>query len=63
MLCCSRAIAIAFRPSKPVKREGVLTALWHGSRSPQTRPSRELIEACDERRELTEGVVASILRG
>ena len=45
-----------------VKREGVLTTLWHGSRSLQTRPSRELIEACDERRELTEEVVASIRR-
>ena len=45
-----------------VKSEGVLTTLWHGSRSPQTRPSRELVEACDERRELTGDVVASILR-
>lgn len=45
-----------------VKSEGVLTTLWHGSRSLQTRPSHELIEACDERRELTGEIVASILR-
>ena len=36
-----------------VKREGVLVTLWHGSNAKETRPSRELVEICDERRELT----------
>ena len=45
-----------------VKREGVLTMLWHGSRTDQTRPSRELVEICDERRELTQEFVESIRR-
>ena len=45
-----------------VKREGVLTTLWHGSFSVQTRPSRELVEVCDERRELTPQLIKSILR-
>jgi len=45
-----------------VKREGVLTTLWHGSNSSSCRPSRELFEACDERHELTPQIVARILR-
>ena len=36
-----------------VKREGVLTVLWHGRLGSRVGPSRELFEACDERRELT----------
>jgi len=44
-----------------VKREGVLVTLWHGSLSPNTRPSRELVEKADERRELTVDIVKSIL--
>jgi uncharacterized LabA/DUF88 family protein len=44
-----------------VKREGVLVTLWHGSFSPSTRPSRELFEIADERRELTAGIVEGIL--
>jgi uncharacterized LabA/DUF88 family protein len=44
-----------------VKREGVLVTLWHGSFSPNTRPSRELVEVADERHELTADIVASIL--
>jgi len=45
-----------------VKREGVLVTLWHGSFSPGVRPSRELFEMADERRELTSELVAQILR-
>jgi len=44
-----------------VKREGVLVTLWHGSFSPNTRPSRELVEIADERRELTAEIVNGIL--
>ena len=44
-----------------VKREGVLVTLWHGSLSPNTRPSRELVEVADERRELTADIVRSLL--
>ena len=52
-----------FTPAiEAVKREGVLTMLWHGSRTDQTRPSRELVEICDERRELTQEFVESIRR-
>ena len=36
-----------------VKREGVVVTLWHGSTSQNTRPSRELYEIADERRQLT----------
>lgn len=43
------------------KQEGVLVTLWHGSSSPDSRPSRELYELCDERRELTPDIVARIL--
>lgn len=45
-----------------VKREGVLVTLWHGSFSPDTKPSRELFEIADERRELTPDIVRNILR-
>ncbi|MGD0014657.1 MAG: NYN domain-containing protein [Bryobacteraceae bacterium] len=45
-----------------VKREGVLVTLWHGSFSRDTRPSRELVEIADERRELTAEIVKKILR-
>ena len=45
-----------------VKREGVLVTLWHGSNSPDCRPSRELFEICDERTELTQDTVARIRR-
>lgn len=45
------------------KREGVLVTLWHGSlASDETRPSRELFEIADERRELTKEIVAKIKR-
>ncbi|MFQ5664357.1 MAG: NYN domain-containing protein [Terriglobia bacterium] len=44
-----------------VKREGVLVTLWHGSFSPNTRPSRELVEVADERRQLTGEVIENIL--
>ena len=44
-----------------VKNEGVLVTLWHGSSS-QTRPSRELFELADERRELKPDIVSRLLR-
>lgn len=46
-----------------VKREGILVTLWHGSNRFETRPHRELIEICDERRELTPEIVTRIKRG
>ena len=45
-----------------VKREGVLVTLWHGSFSVNTRPSREVVEIADERRELTAEIVNKIRR-
>ncbi|MFP4003787.1 MAG: NYN domain-containing protein [Alphaproteobacteria bacterium] len=45
-----------------VKQEGVLTTLWHGPSTPLTRPSRELVEICDERIELTGEFIAKIGR-
>jgi uncharacterized LabA/DUF88 family protein len=45
-----------------VKRESVLVTLWHGSFSRDTRPSRELVEICDERNQLTEDLISRILR-
>lgn len=45
------------------KREGILVTLWHGSlTSDDTRPSRELFEIADERKELTKALVAKIAR-
>ncbi len=52
-----------FTPAiEAVKAEGVLTTVWHGSRSEHTRPSDDLLRACDERRELTSRDIQSILR-
>ena len=45
-----------------VKRESVLVTLWHGSCSRDTRPSRELFEICDERKEFTPELIGRILR-
>jgi uncharacterized LabA/DUF88 family protein len=45
-----------------VKRESILVTLWHGSYSRDTRPSRELVEICDERRELKLDIVDRIVR-
>jgi len=45
-----------------VKREGVIVTLWHGSASPNSRLSHDLVQICDERRELTPDVVKRILR-
>jgi uncharacterized LabA/DUF88 family protein len=44
-----------------VKREGVLTTLWHGGISAENRPSAELYALVDERRQLTVEIVQSIL--
>lgn len=48
-----------FIPSiEAVKREGVVVTLWHGRRlKPETTPSRELFDLCDERCELTPEVL------
>ena len=52
-----------FAPAiEAVKREGVLTTLWHGSHSKYSRPSRELFQECDERRALTTAMVQSVSR-
>lgn len=52
-----------FTPAvEAVKREGILTTLWHGSRTGSARPSDELFQVCDERRELTEAIVQSVSR-
>ena len=45
-----------------VKAEGVLTTVWYGSSSDQTRPSDDLLRACDERHEITSEDIHSILR-
>lgn len=45
-----------------VKRESVLLTLWHGSFSRDTRPSRELVEICDERCQLTPQLISRLLR-
>lgn len=45
-----------------VKREGVLVTLWHGAYSQSTSPSRELVEICDERREINEELINRIAR-
>ena len=44
-----------------VKTEGVLVTLWHGN-STQPRPSRELFELADERRELKHDIVTKLQR-
>lgn len=52
-----------FTPAiEAVKNEGVLTTLWHGSQSPDAKPSYELLQVCDERRELTAEIIQSVLR-
>jgi len=45
-----------------VKREAVLVTLWHGSFSKDTTPSRELVEICDERRQITRELISRIVR-
>ena len=42
-----------------VKKEGILTALWHGSIRPNFGPSRELLQSCDEQYELTADIIRS----
>lgn len=50
-----------FTPAvEAVKREGVLTTLWHGSVAGSARPSYELLQVCDERRELTAEIIQSV---
>ena len=45
-----------------VKPEGVVVTLWHGSRAGSSRPSRELFQVCDERREITTDLIDQVLR-
>ena len=45
-----------------VKREGVLVTLWHGDYAGQGRPSRELVEICDERHEITTALIDKVAR-
>ena len=50
-----------FTPAvEAVKQEGVLATLWHGGHA--ARPSRELVEKSDDRRELTSSFIQSVLR-
>ena len=50
-----------FAPAvEAVKREGVLTTLWHGSHTGSARPSRELLQIADERCELTAETIQSV---
>ena len=52
-----------FTPAvEAVKREGMLTTLWHGSDTGGARPSYELRQACDERRELTAEIIDACRR-
>ena len=44
-----------------VKAEGVFTTVWHGSCSEQTSPSDDLLQECDEQRELMLQDIQSIL--
>ena len=45
-----------------VKAESVLVTLWHGPFGTNSRPSRELVKVCDERREIDQALVDRILR-
>lgn len=50
-----------FTPAlEAVKREGVLTTVWHGSKD--TRPSRDLLLVCDEEYELTDEIIRKVRR-
>lgn len=52
-----------FTPAiEAVKREGILTTLWHGSDTGGARPSYELRRACDEQRELTAEIIDACRR-
>ncbi len=45
-----------------VKIEGVLVTLWHGGVHTNDAPARELFEMADERREITQQLIQTILR-
>ena len=50
-----------FTPAvEAVKNEGVLTTVWHGSQSEDTKPSNELLLTCDERCEFTAEIIRSV---
>ncbi|UCC30022.1 MAG: NYN domain-containing protein [Phycisphaerales bacterium] len=43
-----------------VKQESVLVTLWHGSFAKETKPSRDLFEVCDERRQVSAELIARV---
>ena len=43
------------------KREGVRVTLWHGAYAGQNKPSRELVQVCDDRHEITSEVIEGVL--
>lgn len=45
-----------------VKREGIIVTLWHGSAVQNSRPSHDLVQVCDERREIVAALVKKIRR-
>jgi len=45
-----------------VKREGIIVTLWHGRENTSSRPSRDLVLECDERRLLDAELVERIRR-
>lgn len=47
---------------KEVKRQGIITTLWHGPLTGLTRPSRGLSETCDQRHDLTRQFLDTIPR-
>lgn len=66
----TRAVLVAgdsdFLPAiEAVKRQGVMTVLWHGPRGGQGRPStyhNDLWDSCDERFEIDAAVAAAVSR-
>lgn len=44
------------------KGEGVILTLWHGGLNTGDSPARELFEMADERKEITQQLIQSILR-
>lgn len=52
-----------FTPAvEAAKNEGVLTTLWHGIQTGEVRSGAELVQVCDEGRELTAEIIQSVLR-
>jgi len=45
-----------------VKREGIIITLWHGKFYTDGAPSRELVEVCDESKEISDQLISMIMR-